>query len=46
VETPTDTNTKIAQQQRNGVFCAARAEMLKEGQVSEESVSGVGSVGE
>jgi hypothetical protein len=28
VGTPTNTNTTIAQQQRNGVFCAVHAEML------------------
>jgi hypothetical protein len=33
VGTPRDMNATIAQQQRNGVFCAVRAEMLKAGQV-------------
>jgi hypothetical protein len=28
VGTPTNTNATVAQQQRNGVFCAVRAEML------------------
>jgi hypothetical protein len=28
VETPTDTNATVVQQQINGVFCAIRAEML------------------
>jgi hypothetical protein len=27
VGTPTDTNTTVEQQQRNGVFCAVSAEM-------------------
>jgi hypothetical protein len=26
--TPKDTNVTIAQQERNGIFCAVRAEML------------------
>jgi hypothetical protein len=30
--TPTDMNTTIALQQRNGVFCAVRADMLQAGQ--------------
>jgi hypothetical protein len=29
VGTPTDRNATIAQQQRNGVFCAVRAEMFE-----------------
>jgi hypothetical protein len=36
-----DTNGTIAQQQRNGVFCAVCAEMLKAGQLSEESADRV-----
>jgi hypothetical protein len=39
VGTPTDTNTTIAQLQRNGVFCAVHSEMLQAGQVSGQSQS-------
>jgi hypothetical protein len=36
VGTPADTNATIAQQQRNGVFYAVRAEKLQAGPVSQE----------
>jgi hypothetical protein len=34
VATPTDTNATMAQQQRIGVICAVRVEMLQAGRVS------------
>jgi hypothetical protein len=38
VGTPTDTNATMTQQQRDGVFCAIRTEILQAGRDNEESV--------
>jgi hypothetical protein len=37
VDTPTDTNATLGQQQRKDSLCAVRADMSQAGQVSEES---------